>query len=199
MSLWFKNSWNSLCSSKPSLSPSTCYVLPQGADIKSPPCARAEESLCTLYSPYYLTSLQRGQVPQFTKGAPGQSQGKKQPRSRETVHVIYHPKQENFEKGRETVNLWWNITLGLSPAILLVTQPISGTASAVIHVHVPKALRLHWSSLKTEGLNVPLSLWLPPCQHGVASPHLFQDDQCPDGPLFPYSWFCGRHWPSHKA
>ena len=53
-------------------------------------------------------------------------------------HVIYHPNQENCEKGRETVNLCWDITLGLSPAILLVTWPISGTARAEFHVHAPK-------------------------------------------------------------
>ena len=39
-------------------------------------------------------------------------------------HVIYHPKQEIFEKGTETINLCGDITLGLSPAILLVTWPI---------------------------------------------------------------------------
>ena len=32
----------------------------------------------------------------------------------EADHVIYHPNQENFEKGMETVNLCWDITLGLS-------------------------------------------------------------------------------------
>ena len=52
-------------------------------------------------------------------------------------HVIYHPNQEKFEKGTETVNLFWDITLGLSPAILLVTWPISGTARAEFHVHAP--------------------------------------------------------------
>ena len=52
-------------------------------------------------------------------------------------HAIYHPNQEKFEKGRETVNLCWDITLGLSPAILLVTWPISGTARAEFHVHAP--------------------------------------------------------------
>ena len=52
--------------------------------------------------------------------------------------VIYHPNQENSEKGREHVNLCWDITLGLSPDILLVTWPISGTASAEFHVHSPK-------------------------------------------------------------
>ena len=53
-------------------------------------------------------------------------------------HVVYHPKQESFEKGKETVNLCWDITLGLSPAILLVTWPISGTACADFHVHATK-------------------------------------------------------------
>ena len=38
----------------------------------------------------------------------------------------------------ETVNLHWDITLGLSPVILLVTWPISGTASADFHAHAPK-------------------------------------------------------------
>ena len=56
----------------------------------------------------------------------------------EADHVIYHPNQENFEKGMETVNLHWDITLGLSPVILLVTWPISGTASADFHAHAPK-------------------------------------------------------------
>ena len=53
-------------------------------------------------------------------------------------HVIYHPNHENLEKGREPVNVCWDITLGLSPAILLVTWPISGTARAEFHVHAPK-------------------------------------------------------------
>ena len=52
-------------------------------------------------------------------------------------HVIYHPDREKFEKGTETVNLFWDITLGLSPAILLVTWPISGTARAEFHVYAP--------------------------------------------------------------
>ena len=32
-------------------------------------------------------------------------------------HVIYHSNQKNLEKGRQTVNLCRDITLGLSPAI----------------------------------------------------------------------------------
>ena len=53
-------------------------------------------------------------------------------------HVIYHSNQKNLEKGRQTVNLCWDFTLGLSPAKLLVTWPISGTARAEFHVHAPK-------------------------------------------------------------
>ena len=48
------------------------------------------------------------------------------------------PDREKFEKGTETVNLFWDITLGLFPAILLVTWPISGTARADFHVHTAK-------------------------------------------------------------
>ena len=32
---------------------------------------------------------------------------------------------------------------------------------------------------KAKALSVPLSLWLPPRQHGVVTPHLFQEDGCP--------------------
>ena len=53
-------------------------------------------------------------------------------------HVIYHSNQKNLEKVRQTVNLWWDFTLGLSPTILLVTWPISGTARAEFNVHAPK-------------------------------------------------------------
>ena len=48
-------------------------------------------------------------------------------------------------------------------------------------------LLIDWSSLRTEDLSVPLSLWLPPCQHRVVSPHLFQNDQCPRLP-FTLKW-----------
>ena len=53
-------------------------------------------------------------------------------------HVIYHSNQKNLEKVRQTVNLWWDFTLGLSPTILLVTWPISGTARAEFNIHAPK-------------------------------------------------------------
>ena len=52
--------------------------------------------------------------------------------------VIYHSNQKNLEKVRQTVDLCWDFTLGLSPAKLFVTWPISGTARAEFHVHAPK-------------------------------------------------------------
>ena len=48
MSQGFQNYCNSLSSSKPSLSPTACSELPQGADMRPPPCVRAEQSLCIL-------------------------------------------------------------------------------------------------------------------------------------------------------
>ena len=52
--------------------------------------------------------------------------------------VIYHSNQKNLEKVRQTVDLCWDFTLGLSPAKLFVTWPISGTARAEFHDHAPK-------------------------------------------------------------
>jgi len=71
---------------------------------------------------------------------------------------------------------------------LLVTWLISGTARADILCSCIWGLWLNRSSLRTEDLSVPLSLWLPPYQHRVVSPHLFQDDQCPRCP-FTLKWF----------
>jgi len=53
--------------------------------MKPPPSAGAEQSLCTLYSPYYPTSPQRGLVSQLKKEAPVQSKGKMQARTRLTM------------------------------------------------------------------------------------------------------------------
>ena len=64
-----------------------------------------------------IPNLSKGWVPQLTNGASGKSKRKKQLRTMVTIVL------EIFEKERETVNLLWSITLGLSPAILLVTWP----------------------------------------------------------------------------
>ena len=61
--------------------------------------------------------------------------------------------------------------------------PISGTARADSPCSSIRGFRLNWRSWNTEDLSALLSLWLPPWQHGVVSPHLFQDDYCPRQPF----------------
>ena len=50
----------------------------------------------------------------------------------------------------------------------------------------------------TEDLSAPLSL-TPTKPYCAASPHYFRKISVPHGPLLSSDWFCGRHWPSHRA
>ena len=131
-------------------------------------------SHCAPFNTLASNLLQRGRVPQLTKRAPGQSKGK--------MALGWTCNLSSRRERRLLIPMVGHHT-GTVPAILTVTWPISGTARADFLCSSIWGFRLNWSSLRTEDLSIPLSLRLPPCQHGVASPHLFKDDQCPRRPF----------------
>ena len=79
---------------------------------------------------------------------------------------------------------------------------ISGTASTDFHVHAPKVS--DWTEDWSPLWGLKASVFPSPCDSHHASMvwrvhTYFRMISVPDGPLLSSSWFCGRHWTSHKA